>query len=123
MSGRIPKLAAIEASQKRELPSFKPGDQVEVHYRIREGEKERTQIFKGVCIKRAKGGAGATFTVRKVSFGFGVERIFPENSPRIEKLEVTSRGKVRRSRLFYLRELEGKAARIKQDRDDHQAGA
>lgn len=119
MSGRVPKLALIEAAQKRTLPAFKPGDQVEVHYRIREGEKERTQIFKGVVIRRAKGGAGATFTVRKVSFGFGVERIFPEHSPRIEKLEVTSRGAVRRSRLFYLRNLEGKAARIKQSRDDH----
>ena len=114
----IPAIAALEASYRRQLPTFRPGDQVKVHYRIREGEKERVQIFQGVVIAHARGGIGATFTVRKVSFGVGVERIFPEHSPRIERLEVVSRGKVRRARLYYLRDLEGKAARLKQDRSD-----
>ncbi|MBN8615500.1 MAG: 50S ribosomal protein L19 [Deltaproteobacteria bacterium] len=113
----IPKIAALEAEQKRNLPPFRVGDQVAVHYRIREGEKERVQLFQGVVIAHARGGLGATFTVRKVSFGgVGVERIFPEHSPRIEKLEVISRGIVRRARLYYLRELEGKAARLRQQR-------
>ena len=113
----IPKIAALEAEQKRSLPTFRVGDQVAVHYRIREGEKERVQLFQGVVIRRARGGIGATFTVRKISFGgVGVERIFPEHSPRIEKLEVVSRGIVRRARLYYLRDLEGKAARLRQQR-------
>ena len=113
----LPKIAALEAAQKRQLPAFRPGDQVKVHYRIREGEKERVQVFQGVVIVHAKGGLGATFTVRKVSFGIGVERCFPQHSPRIEKLEIVSRGKVRRARLYYLRDLEGKAARLKQARE------
>jgi large subunit ribosomal protein L19 len=113
----LPKIAALEAAQKRQLPAFRPGDQVKVHYRIREGEKERVQVFQGVVIVHAKGGLGATFTVRKVSFGIGVERCFPQHSPRIEKLEIISRGKVRRARLYYLRDLEGKAARLKQARE------
>jgi large subunit ribosomal protein L19 len=113
----LPKIAALEAAQKRQLPAFRPGDQVKVHYRIREGEKERVQVFQGVVIAHAKGGLGATFTVRKVSFGVGVERMFPQHSPRIERLEIVSRGKVRRARLYYLRDLEGKAARLKQQRD------
>jgi large subunit ribosomal protein L19 len=113
----IPKIAALEAEQKRNLPAFRVGDQVAVHYRIREGEKERVQLFQGVVIRRARGGVGATFTVRKISYGgVGVERIFPEHSPRIEKLEVVSRGIVRRARLYYLRALEGKAARLRQQR-------
>ncbi len=113
----IPKIAALEAAQKRSLPSFRVGDQVAVHYRIREGEKERVQVFQGVVIRRARGGIGATFTVRKVSFGgIGVERIFPEHSPRIEKLNVVSHGVVRRARLYYLRQLSGKAARLRQKR-------
>ena len=113
----IPKIAALEAEQKRQLPTFRPGDQVRVHYRIREGEKERVQVFQGVVIRRARGGIGAMFTVRKVSFGgVGVERMFPEHSPRIEKLEVVSRGVVRRARLYYLRGLAGKAARLRQAR-------
>jgi large subunit ribosomal protein L19 len=116
MPNTVPQIAAIEAAQKRTLPAFRPGDQVKVHYRIREGEKERVQVFQGVVIRHARGGLGATFTVRKVSFGVGVERVFPEHSPRIERLEVVSRGDVRRGRLFYLRELEGKAARLKQSR-------
>jgi large subunit ribosomal protein L19 len=114
MSNTVPQIAALEAAQKRTLPTFRPGDQVKVHYRIREGEKERVQVFQGVVIRHARGGLGATFTVRKVSFGVGVERVFPQHSPRIERLEVVSRGDVRRGRLFYLRELEGKAARLKQ---------
>jgi len=116
MSNTVPQIAALEAAQKRTLPTFRPGDQVKVHYRIREGEKERVQVFQGVVIRHARGGLGATFTVRKVSFGVGVERVFPQHSPRIERLEVVSRGDVRRSRLFYLRELEGKAARLRQSR-------
>jgi large subunit ribosomal protein L19 len=113
----IPKIAALEAEQKRQLPTFRVGDQVRVHYRIREGEKERVQVFQGVVLRRARGGIGATFTVRKISFGgIGVERIFPEHSPRIERLEVVSRGVVRRARLYYLRALSGKAARLKQER-------
>lgn len=113
----IPKIAALEAAQKRNLPAFRVGDQVRVHYRIREGEKERIQVFQGTVLRRARGGVGATFTVRKISFGgVGVERIFPEHSPRIEKLEVVSRGIVRRARLYYLRGLQGKAARLKQQR-------
>jgi large subunit ribosomal protein L19 len=123
MSKNVPQIDAIEASYRRQLPSFRPGDQVRVHYRIREGEKERIQVFQGVVIRRHRGGAGATFTVRKVSFGVGVERIFPEHSPRIEKLEVVSRGRVRRSRLYYLRNLEGKAARLRQTRVSEGAGS
>src|SRR5688572_16706853 len=99
MSKSSPKVAAIEAALKRQLPPFRTGDQVRVHYRIREGEKERVQVFQGVVIFKNRGGAGASFTVRKVSFGVGVERIFPWHSPRIERLEVVSRGQVRRSRL------------------------
>ena len=119
MSNTVPKISAIEATFKRQLPNFRTGDQVRVHYRIREGEKERVQVFQGVVIRKNRGGVGATFTVRKVSFGVGVERIFPEHSPRIEKLEVVSRGAVRRSRLYFLRELQGKAARLKQSRNPH----
>ena len=120
MSNTVPKITAIEAAFQRQLPNFRAGDQVRVHYRIREGEKERVQVFQGVVIRNGRGGIGATFTVRKVSFGVGVERIFPQHSPRIEKLEVVSRGAVRRSRLYYLRELEGKAARLKQSRPGEQ---
>jgi large subunit ribosomal protein L19 len=98
----------------RERPAFRVGDTVNVHFRIREGDKERIQIFKGVVIRRARGGAGATFTVRKVSSGVGVERIFPLHSPRIEKIEITARGHVRRSRLYYLRSLRGKKARLRE---------
>ena len=108
----------LEAESLRDdLPDFRPGDTVRVHVRIREGDKERTQVFEGVVIRRKRGGVHSTFTVRKMSYGVGVERIFPLHSPVIEKLEVKARGKVRRSRLFYLRELRGKAARIKERRD------
>ena len=98
---------------KNEFPSFKSGDTVSVHYKIREGNKERIQIYQGVVIQRNSAGANETFTVRKMSNGVGVERIFPINSPNIDKIEVNSHGKVRRAKLFYLRELTGKAARIK----------
>ena len=98
---------------KNEVPSFKSGDTVSVHYKIREGNKERVQVYQGVVIQRNGAGTNETFTVRKMSNGVGVERIFPINSPNIEKVEVNSYGKVRRAKLFYLRELTGKAARIK----------
>jgi len=114
MSSPVPKIQAIEAAFTRELPPFRVGDTVRVHYLIREGEKERIQVFQGVVIRRSGGGAGASFTVRKVSFGVGVERIFPVHSPRIDKLEITNRGHVRQSRLFYLRELQGKKARLRE---------
>lgn len=112
-----PTLAKIEASQTRsDLPEFRVGDTIRVHYRIVEGEKERIQVFQGIVLKRHRAGLRSTFTVRKVSFGIGVERIFLSNSPRIDKIEVASRGVVRRARLFYLRTLSGKAARVR-DRD------
>ncbi len=97
-----------------EHPDFRPGDTVRVHVRIKEGDKERVQVFEGVVLQRRRGGASASFTVRKVSYGVGVERIFPLQSPTIAKIEVKARGRVRRSRLTYLRELSGKAARIRE---------
>ncbi len=99
-----------------DIPSFRVGDTVKVHVKIREGDKERIQVFEGVVIRRHRGGVGATFTVRKVSYGIGVERIFPIHSPQIDKIEVVRKGRVRRSRLYYLRERLGKAARIKERR-------
>lgn len=111
-------LAKIEASQTREgLPEFRVGDTVRVHYRIVEGDKERIQVFQGVVLKRHRAGVRSTFTVRKVSFNVGVERIFLQHSPRVDKVEVVSRGIVRRSRLFYLRNLAGKAARVQNQKD------
>ncbi len=108
---------ALEASQLRsDLPDFKVGDTIRVHAKIIEGDKERIQVFEGAVISRANGVNRATFTVRKVSYGVGVERIFPLHSPRIDKIEVVMRGKVRRAKLYYLRELSGKAARIKGER-------
>ncbi len=105
----------VEKEQmKTDVPSFRSGDTVKVHVRIKEAEKERIQVFEGVVIKKKKGGCRASFTVRKISYGVGVERIFPLHSPTIEKIEVVQRGKVRRSRLYYLRDLKGKAARIKE---------
>jgi large subunit ribosomal protein L19 len=99
-----------------DLPSFIPGDTVKVHVKIKEGEKERIQAFQGVVISKSKGGARASFTVRKVSYGVGVERIFPLHSPVIDKIEVVTRGRVRRAKIYYLRKLRGKAARIKERR-------
>ncbi len=116
MSSTTPKIAALEASQLRSVPPFRVGDTVRVHFRIREGEKERVQVFEGVVIRRKNGSARSTFTVRKVSYGVGVERIFPTHSPRIEKIEITARGHVRRARLYYLRELRGKKARLRASR-------
>lgn len=97
---------------RKGLPEFRPGDTLKVHCKIKEGDKERVQIFEGVCIRRRRGGSSASFTVRKTSYGIGVERCFPLHSPQIDRIEVASAGKVRRSRLYYLRELSGKAARI-----------
>lgn len=107
----------LEKEQMRaDMPDFRPGDTVKVHARIKEGQKERIQIFQGVVIRKRKGNTAATFTVRKVSYGIGVERIFPLHSPSIDKIEVLTRGRVRRARLYYLRKLRGKAARIKEKR-------
>jgi large subunit ribosomal protein L19 len=104
----------IQAEQLRgDIPKFRPGDTVRVHATIVEGDKERVQVFEGVCIRRTRRGSRATFTVRKTSYGVGVERTFPLHSPRIERIEIKSEGEVRRSRLYYLRTLAGKAARIK----------
>jgi large subunit ribosomal protein L19 len=115
----IPKIAELESAQLRTgLPDFRVGDTVRVHYRIVEGDKDRIQIFQGIVLKRHRAGARSTFTVRKVSFSVGVERVFLSHSPRIEKVEIVSRGVVRRARLFYLRELQGKAARVRDAKDN-----
>lgn len=112
-----PLLRAIENSYRRDnLPDFRPGDSVKVHTLIKEGDKERVQIFEGVVIDRRNGGSRGSFTVRKVSYGVGVERIFPLHTTRIERIEVVSKGRVRRARLNYLRGLQGRAARIKGER-------
>ena len=112
-------LESIDKQNRRQgdLPEFRPGDSVKVWAKIREGAKTRLQAFEGVCIRRVRKGARSTFTVRKVSYGVGVERIFPLFSPRIDKVEVVARGVVRRSKLYFLRGLEGKAARLKDSRD------
>lgn len=107
----------IETQQeylKDDLPSFEAGDTLRVNVRVREGEKERIQAFEGVCIARKHGGVNETFTVRKISSGIGVERIFPLHSPMVESIKVVRRGRVRRAKLYYLRNLRGKAARIKE---------
>ena len=110
-------LENIEKEQMRvDIPDFRAGDTIRVHARIKEGDKERIQIFQGFVLRKRKGKTGATFTVRKVSYGIGVERIFPFHSPNIDKIEIISRGKVRRGRLYYMRKLRGKAARIKEKR-------
>ncbi len=114
-------IADIEAKyQRNDVPALRAGDTVRVHTKIKEGDKERVQIFEGVIIARREGGVRASFTVRKVSYGVGVERIFPTHSPRIDKIEVMGHGEVRRSRLFYLRDLQGKAARLTQDEGPQQ---
>lgn len=110
-------LEALEREQMRlDVPDFQSGDTIRVHARIKEGDKERVQVFEGFVLRRRRGRMGATFTVRKVSYGIGVERIFPLHSPNVEKIEVVSKGKVRRGRLYYMRKLRGKAARIKERR-------
>lgn len=105
-----------EEQMKKDLPSFRPGDTVRVHVRVVEGSRERIQVFEGVVIKMKGGGLRRTFTVRRVTYGVGVERTFPLHSPRIDKIEVARRGVVRRAKLYYLRELSGKAARIRERR-------
>ncbi|MDO4651853.1 50S ribosomal protein L19 [Corynebacterium durum] len=111
-------LDKVDAAQLRnDIPKFRPGDTVNVHVKVIEGDKSRIQVFKGVVIRRQNGGIRETFTVRKISFGIGVERTFPVHSPNIDKIEVVSRGKVRRAKLYYLRNLRGKAAKIKEYRE------
>lgn len=108
-------MSVVEATQFRDdIPDFDTGDTVNVHLRVVEGEKERIQQFEGICLNRRGSGANETFTVRKISEGTGVERIFPLHSPRVEKIEVTRRGKVRSSNIFYLRDRSGKKARVKE---------
>jgi large subunit ribosomal protein L19 len=105
------------ASLRTDLPEFRVGDTIAVHYKIVEGDKMRTQVFKGIVIRRHRAGARSTFTVRKTSFHVGVERTFMAHTPRLEQIEVVSRGVVRRGKLYYLRNLEGKAARVRDQRD------
>ncbi|MBL8922516.1 MAG: 50S ribosomal protein L19 [Myxococcaceae bacterium] len=108
---------------RKNVPEFRTGDTVRVNWKIKEGDKERVQAFEGVVIRKTKGSVDATFTVRKMSFGVGVERIFPLHSPRYETIDVVTRGSVRRNRLFYLRSLRGKAARLDHQEDDATAAA
>jgi large subunit ribosomal protein L19 len=111
-------LDALDADSLRDdIPAFRPGDTVKVHVRVVEGTRSRIQVFQGVVIRRQGGGVRETFTVRKVSFGVGVERTFPVHTPVVETIEVVTRGDVRRAKLYYLRELRGKAAKIKEKRD------
>jgi len=111
------KIQQLEKEQMRlDHPDFGPGDTVKVHVKIKEGEKERVQIFQGVVISKRRGNTNATFTVRKVSYGVGVERIFPLHSPTLDRIEVVTKGRVRRAKIYYLRKLKGKAARIKERR-------
>ncbi len=110
-------IETLEREQMRlDMPDFGPGDTIKVHVRIKEGDKERIQVFQGVVIRKKRGNTRATFTVRKVTYGIGVERIFPFHSPSIDKIEIIKRGKVRRGKLYYLRKLRGQAARIKEKR-------
>jgi large subunit ribosomal protein L19 len=115
MTNVIDTIAA--ASKRDDLPEFRPGDTLKVHVRVVEGNRSRVQVFQGVCIRIQGSGIGRTFTVRKVSFGVGVERTFPLHTPIIEKVEVVTRGDVRRAKLYYLRNLRGKAAKIKEKRE------
>lgn len=111
-------IAEIEQTQTRsDVPDFRPGDTLKVHVRVTEGNRSRIQVFQGVVIRRQGSGVRETFTVRKVSYGVGVERTFPVHSPSIEKIEPVTRGRVRRAKLYYLRELRGRAARIRERRD------
>ena len=110
-------MEVVEREQLRtDLPDFRVGDTIRVHVKIVEGEKERIQPFEGVVIRKKKGGIRSSFTVRKISYGIGVERVFPTHSPRVDRIDVISRGKVRRAKLFYLRGLKGKAARIRSEK-------
>jgi large subunit ribosomal protein L19 len=111
-------LDAVDAASKRsDIPDFRPGDTLKVHVKVVEGTRSRIQVFQGVAIRRQGAGVRETFTVRKVSFGVGVERTFPVHTPVIDKIEVVTRGDVRRAKLYYLRDLRGKAAKIKERRD------
>src|SRR5215468_2958601 len=111
-------IADLERAQLREdIPHFRPGDTLKVHVRVVEGSRSRVQVFQGVVIRRQGGGLRETFTVRKISFGVGVERTFPVHTPVIDKIEVVTRGDVRRAKLYYLRDLRGKAAKIKEKRE------
>jgi large subunit ribosomal protein L19 len=124
MSDTTPILKAIEKRQLRSnVPEFRVGDTVKVYVKIREGDKERVQAFEGVVIARARGTARASFTVRKISYGVGVERVFPLHSPMIDRVDVVVRGDVRRARLYYLRNLQGKAARIREKKAGIEAPA
>jgi large subunit ribosomal protein L19 len=117
-------LEMVERQQLREnLPAIKPGDTVKVHVKIKEGDKERIQVFEGVVIAMKHGSARATFTVRKISFGHGVERIFPLHSRTIDKIDIVRHGKVRRAKLYYIRDLRGKAARIREVKDTKETKA
>ena len=115
MTNVIDELAA--ASRRDDIPPFRAGDTLKVHVRVVEGNRSRVQVFQGVCLRIQGSGVGRTFTVRKVSFGVGVERTFPLHTPVIEKIEVVTRGDVRRAKLYYLRNLRGKAAKIKEKRE------
>jgi large subunit ribosomal protein L19 len=113
------KLAIIrQEGLKTDLPPFRPGDTVKVMVRVREGDKERLQAFEGICVARKRAGIGATFTVRKVSAGVGVERIFPLHSPNVASIEILRKGKVRRAKLYYLRRLTGKSTRIREKQEE-----
>ncbi|NWF54245.1 MAG: 50S ribosomal protein L19 [Syntrophaceae bacterium] len=113
-------MRAIEQLEKEQMrmdiPDFRAGDTVKVHVKIKEGEKERIQVFEGIVIRKRQGASRASFTVRKVSYGVGVERIFPTHSPAIDRIEIVQKGKVRRAKLYYLRALRGKAARVREQR-------
>ena len=116
MSNLIDEINA--ASLRDDIPAFRPGDTLKVHVKVVEGARSRVQVFQGVVIARQGGGVSETFAIRKVSFGVGVERTFPVHTPSIEKIEVVTRGQVRRAKLYYLRNLRGKAAKIKERRED-----
>src|SRR4051794_38184735 len=116
-------IESLERAQLRRVPAFQPGDRVRVHFQVVEGTRRRTQVFEGVVIRRQGNGARETFTVRKLSFGVGVERTFPVHSPKIEKIEIAARGDVRRAKLYYLRGRVGRAARVRERRFDPRAAA
>jgi large subunit ribosomal protein L19 len=121
---RLSALEYVESKQlRKDITDFRTGDTVRVHWKVKEGEKERVQPFEGVVIRKTKGANRATFTVRKVSYGVGVERIFPLHSPRYERIDVVTRGSVSRNRLFYLRDLKGKASRVDVQEEALEAGA
>ena len=112
-----------DLKSKREVPEFGPGDTLRVHVKVSEGQRERTQAYEGVCVARKNAGVNSSFTVRKISFGEGVERVFPLYAPVLDKIEVVRHGRVRRAKLYYLRELRGRAARITEDQGTAEAGA